>query len=386
MKHERTLTFIDLFAGIGGFRLAFEAVGGTCVLTSEIDRHAQDTYIANFGPDGVVGDIREIDAISVPKHDILLAGFPCQPFSAAGVSKYNSLNRPHGFEDERQGNLFFEIVRLLDTCQPPAFLLENVRNLMSHDKGRTIATILRLLDECGYDVKAPKLLNARSVVPQGRVRTFIAGFRRDLLEEGETAESLFDWPTEFPPTPTLQDILDDNQTVPLKYTISDHLWQYFRDYAASHRRRGNGFGYGIVKHSDPYTRTLSARYYKDGAEILIDQSDIGKNPRRLTPDEAARLMGYDPEHLRKIVKAKPVDGVEHIHIVPVSDTRAYRLLGNSVVVPLVTAIAHEMAPAIGMLAQRRDELAEQGIDLPPRQVKVVRQHEVQAPLKLALSA
>ena len=308
-------TFIDLFAGIGGTRSAFENIGAECVFSSEWDRFAQQTYAANFG-ETPAGDIRAIDAADIPDHDVLLAGFPCQPFSIAGVSKKNSLGHAHGFADDKQGNLFFEITRILKEKRPSAFLLENVRNLRTHDRGRTFKIIHESLQQLDYNISY-QVLDAQSVVPQHRERIFIVGFSRDV------------WPDlsfTFPEPSTngkpigeiLQSVVDD------KYTLSDHLWDYLQAYAEKHRRRGNGFGYGLVDPArDSITRTLSARYYKDGSEILIKQED--RNPRRLTPRECARLMGFPDEF-----------------IIPVSDTQAYRQFGNSVVVPLVEQVAHTM--------------------------------------------
>jgi DNA (cytosine-5)-methyltransferase 1 len=308
--------FIDLFAGIGGFRLALQGLGGRCVFSSDWDRFARQTYAANFG-DEPAGDIREVDVESIPEHDILTAGFPCQPFSISGVSKKNSLGRPHGFADRTQGTLFFEIVRILDAHRPRAFILENVRNLRSHDRGRTFDTIERVLrEDLGYDVHS-QVLDARHVVPQHRERIFIVGFREPR-------------PFEFPKleagnAPRLRDILE--KKVDAKYTLSDKLWEYLQDYARKHKAAGNGFGFGLAD-LNGVTRTLSARYYKDGSEILVPQRG-GKNPRRLTPRECARLMGYP-------------DTFE----IPVSDTQAYKQFGNSVAVPVVQAVAAAVLQAL----------------------------------------
>ncbi len=306
---------IDLFAGIGGMRLAFERKGAACVFSSEWDRFAQRTYSANFG-EVPAGDIRAIDAADIPDHDILLAGFPCQPFSIAGVSKKNSLGHAHGFADRKQGNLFFEITRILEAKRPPMLLLENVRNLKTHDRGRTFKVIQGELQRLGYCVNY-QILDAQFYVPQHRKRIFIVGFNRD---------SWPDWGFTFPQPPThgphLADILEPH--VDNKYTLSDRLWGYLQAYAEKHRRRGNGFGFGLVDPArDRITRTLSARYHKDGSEILIRQA--GRNPRRLTPRECARLMGFPDDF-----------GI------PVSDTQAYRQFGNSVVVPLVEEVARAM--------------------------------------------
>jgi DNA (cytosine-5)-methyltransferase 1 len=323
------LTFIDLFAGIGGMRLALEDCGASCVFSSEWDRFAQQTYEANFG-EKPEGDIREIDAADIPEHDILLAGFPCQPFSISGVSKKLSLGRPHGFDDPTQGTLFFEIKRILDAHRPKAFLLENVKNLQSHDKGRTFAVIMAALrEDLGYTVYT-KVVDAAAYVPQHRERIFMVGFRDDVD---------FDFPDrDVSAGPKLRSILDE--FVDPKYTLTDHLWSYLQDYAAKHRAKGNGFGFGLAD-LDGVTRTLSARYYKDGSEILIPQS--GKNPRRLTPPECAQLMGFT--QLRPDFQ------------IPVSDTQAYKQFGNAVVPPVVADIGHAMVDALARHEQaERDAL------------------------------
>lgn len=314
--HSETdkFTFIDLFAGIGGMRLAFEAVGGKCVFSSEWDKYAQKTYFSNFG-DLPEGDITKIPSEKIPDHDILLAGFPCQPFSIAGVSKKNSLGRAHGFLDETQGTLFFEVARIIRDKRPKAFLLENVKNLKTHDKGRTFRVIQNTLQELGYSLHVA-ILDGRHYVPQHRERIFIAGFDINVYGGWEN----FSFPEPPNTVQKIKDILEEN--VDDKYTLSDKLWNYLQQYAEKHKRKGNGFGYGLV---DPegIARTLSARYYKDGSEILIPQK--GKNPRKLTPRECARLQGFPDDF--KIV---------------VSDTQAYKQFGNSVVVPLVKAIAERM--------------------------------------------
>lgn len=307
--------FIDLFAGIGGTRLGFESAGGECVFTSEWDKYAQITYKANFGEEPF-GDLRSLKTSQVPDFDILLAGFPCQPFSIAGVSKKVSLGRAHGFSDEKQGNLFFEIARILQDKRPAGFMLENVKNLVSHDKGNTFRTILAILDALDYTVTY-KVIDAKFFVPQHRERTYIVGFRKDLVPE----DFQFAFPEIPEQGPKLASILEP--AVDGKYTLSDKLWSYLVNYAAKHKEKGNGFGFGLA---DPAsnTRTLSARYYKDGSEILIAQR--GKNPRRLTPRECARLMGFPDTY--KIV---------------VSDTQAYRQFGNSIVIPVVSAVAKQVA-------------------------------------------
>jgi DNA (cytosine-5)-methyltransferase 1 len=311
MKQTRKPRFIDLFCGIGGFRLGFEEHGAECVFSSDWDKFSQITYEANFG-EKPHGDIHSIAVADIPPFDILCAGFPCQPFSIAGVSKKLSLGRRHGFEDEHQGNLFFTIAEILDYHRPAAFVLENVKHLVRHDKGRTFEIIMNTLqDALGYDVH-PQVIDARSVVPQHRERIFLVGFKepRD-----------FKFPRFPSKGPKLSEILDTK--VDPKYTLTDHLWKYLQDYAKKHAAAGNGFGFGLCTSGD-VARTLSARYYKDGSEILISQGK-NKNPRRLTPRECARLMGY-PKTFK----------------IPVSDTQAYRQFGNSVVVPVVRRVAKKV--------------------------------------------
>lgn len=305
-------TFIDLFAGIGGMRIAYEAAGGHCVYSNEWNKYSQQTYYANFGvqPDG---DITKVAADSIPEHDILVAGFPCQPFSIAGVSKKQSLGRATGFEDKTQGTLFFDICRILKAKRPKAFMLENVKNLCSHDRGRTFTVIQESLKELNYKVFY-KILDGKDYVPQHRERIVIVGF--DMNRYGEDVDFKFNLKT-ADKQPVVRDILESE--VSSKYTLSDKLWSYLQSYAAKHREAGNGFGYGIAP-LDGITRTISARYYKDGSEILIEQA--GKNPRRLTPRECARLQGF-PDTFK----------------IPVSDTQAYRQFGNSVVVPLMAEVA-----------------------------------------------
>ncbi|MCW5548672.1 MAG: DNA (cytosine-5-)-methyltransferase [Opitutaceae bacterium] len=320
------LRFIDLFCGIGGFRYAFENVGAKCVFSSDWDKYSQITYAANFGHKPA-GDIHAVASKDIPAHDILCGGFPCQPFSLAGVSKKNSLGRKHGFEDAKQGNLFFEIERILAHHKPAAFVLENVKNLRSHDKGNTFKVIHdTLTQKLGYQVYY-KVIDAITVVPQHRERIFLVGFKTPRY---------FEFP-QFPKKgPLLASILD--KEVPAKYTLTDHLWTYLQNYARKHQAAGNGFGFGLVSGKDT-ARTLSARYHKDGSEILIAQGG-GKNPRRLTPRECARLMGY-PES----------------HKIPVSDTQAYRQFGNSVVVPVVEKIAEEVVAALSRPAGFIPDLA-----------------------------
>ena len=336
--------FIDLFAGIGGLRLGVEAAGGACAFTCEWDRYCRKTYEANFQdpPDHAFAeDINEVNPEDIPEHDLLVAGFPCQPFSIAGVSKKNSLGRPHGFDCKDQGHLFFNIAKIIDHHRPPAFLLENVKNLKSHDGGKTFKIILATLsEELGYVVDY-RVLDARSFVPQHRERLFIVGFRQDVgfsfadldipdPDEGPKLGSILHpedgSEIEEPPYTT-----GDMALVATKYTLTEHLWVYLKNYAAKHRALGNGFGYGIVTRGD-ISRTLSARYYKDGSEILIDRGK-GKRPRRLTPRECARLMGFD----------RP--GKPRFEI-PVSDTRAYKQFGNAVAVPVVEKVASFIGPYI----------------------------------------
>jgi DNA (cytosine-5)-methyltransferase 1 len=309
------LTFIDLFAGIGGMRLGFERAGARCVFTSEWDTYAQQTYRANFGDERLFGDITSIDPKSIPDHDILVAGFPCQPFSIAGVSKKKSLGREHGFDDPTQGTLFFNVKEIIAAKRPRAFLLENVKNLVSHDKRRTFRVILdALTNRLGYHVQHD-ILDAKAYVPQHRERVYIAGFKDPVA---------FTFPRPPSGAPRLGTILEP--AVAEKYTLSDHLWRYLQRYAEKHKAAGNGFGFGLVG-ADDVARTLSARYFKDGSEILIRQKR--KNPRRLTPRECASLMGF-PRTFQ----------------IPVSDTRAYKQFGNSVVVPLLAAIAKEISECL----------------------------------------
>ena len=315
-------TFIDLFAGIGGMRIAYENVGGKCVYSSEWNKFSQQTYKANFGevPDG---DITKVDAKEIPDHDILVAGFPCQPFSIAGVSKKNSLGKATGFADKTQGTLFFDICRILKEKRPKAFMLENVKNLCSHDRGRTFKVILESLNELEYTVFYA-VLDGQHYVPQHRERILIVGF--DKKRYGDNIKFEFAL-TPTSPKPVMKDILELN--VDEKYTLTDNLWMYLQNYAEKHKAAGNGFGYGMAP-LDGVSRTISARYYKDGSEILIAQN--GKNPRRLTPRECARLQGF-PETFK----------------IPVSDTQAYRQFGNSVVVPLMENVAKLIVEEMNVL-------------------------------------
>ncbi|NLD47452.1 MAG: DNA (cytosine-5-)-methyltransferase [Clostridiaceae bacterium] len=310
--------FIDLFAGIGGFRIAFQRMNGKCVFTSEWNKYAKKTYEANFG-EVPFGDITQIDEKKIPDHDILVGGFPCQPFSIAGVSKKNSLGRKHGFLDETQGTLFFDICRIIKEKRPKAFLLENVKNLKSHDGGNTFKVIEKTLKKLDYLV-FNQILDAKFYVPQHRERIFIVGFDKKLFGES----IVFKFPEPQQDEPVLKSILE--KEVDNKYTLTNKLWAYLQDYAKKHQEKGNGFGFGLA---DPngITRTLSARYYKDGSEILISQGK-DKNPRRLTPEECKRLMGF-PSKFR-------------IKDIGVSDMQLYKQFGNSVAVPVASAVAQKI--------------------------------------------
>lgn len=325
---DDSFRFIDLFAGIGGMRIAYERAGGKCVYSSEWNKYSQQTYFANFG-EQPEGDITQVEAEDIPDHDILVAGFPCQPFSIAGVSKKNSLGRATGFEDKTQGTLFFDVCRILKQKRPKAFMLENVKNLCSHDRGRTFKVITESLNELNYEVFYA-VLDGQNFVPQHRERIIIVGFDRERYGQ----DIKFDFEiTPAIPKPVMKDILD--KKVDEKYTLSDKLWIYLQSYAAKHKAAGNGFGYGIAP-LDGVSRTISARYYKDGSEILINQR--GKNPRRLTPRECARLQGF-PEDFK----------------IPVSDTQAYRQFGNSVVVPLMENVAKLVVANIEKMESEQEE-------------------------------
>lgn len=314
-------SFVDLFAGIGGYRIGLERAGGYCRMSCEWDKHSQKTYKHWFG-ETPVGDIRKLKPSDIPDHDVLAAGFPCQPFSIAGVSKKKSLGQEHGFKCATQGTLFFNVATIVEIKRPPVVMLENVRNLMSHDKGRTWEVIKGTLADLRYKVFA-EVIDARHWVPQHRERVFIVAF--DTKHFGDGIEFEFPKPPSGP-DPKLRDVLDPNP--PEKYTLTDHLWNYLQDYARRHREKGNGFGYGLAD-LDGTTRTLSARYFKDGSEILIPQK--GKNPRRLTPREAARLMGFPDQYANKIV---------------VSDTQAYRQFGNAIVPLVAEAVAKSMVKSV----------------------------------------
>lgn len=348
-------TFADLFAGIGGIRSAFQDAGGTCVFTSEWNKFARLTYEANFPPADehgdhrFVGDITAIAPEAVVEHDVLLGGFPCQPFSIAGVSKKNALGRAHGFADPTQGTLFFNVKEIIAAQQPTAFLLENVKNLKAHDKGRTFRVIREQLEDVlGYHVQT-RIVNGKGWTPQNRERILIVGFREPTAfdlgklelpspDHGPTVDRILHRKGEA-------DIPHDegryfnprSGRVNSKYTLTENLWTYLQNYAAKHRAAGNGFGFGLVG-PGMTTRTLSARYYKDGSEILVSQR--GNPPRRLTPRECARLMGFKDDF-----------------VIPVSDTQAYKQFGNSVVVPAIGAVAKAMSPYIVDPLARRDRVA-----------------------------
>lgn len=336
---QKPFTFVDLFAGIGGTRYAFESIGGHCVFTSEWNRFAQQTYLANNPQteDHVfAGDITLIDEADVPNHDLLLAGFPCQPFSIAGVSKKKALGRPHGFECTTQGTLFFDIARVIAKKRPKAFLLENVKNLISHDGGNTFRIIIETLrNELGYEVHH-KVIDAQHFVPQHRERIIIVGFDTTtsfswddlrLPEKGLVKLSSILHPEDGTEAAEEPYTFGSMAKVNSKYTLSAKLWQYLQSYAEKHRLAGNGFGYGLVD-KDSIARTLSSRYYKDGSEILVSQGPK-KRPRRLTPRECARLMGF-----------------RDTFRIPVSDTQAYRQFGNSVAVPVISEVARLMEPIL----------------------------------------
>lgn len=329
-------SFVDLFAGIGGIRLGFQEAGGECVFTSEWNDWSKKTYLENFGGDHPFeGDIVTFQAEDIPDHDVLLAGFPCQPFSIAGVSKKNALGRPHGFECTTQGTLFFDVARIIAAKRPRAFLLENVKNLVSHDKGNTFRIILQTLrEDLGYEVYY-RVIDGQHWVPQHRERILIVGFK----DRTSFSWDALDIPADAPRLDRILHPEDGSEAaeepytvsslakVNSKYVLTDNLWNYLKTYAEKHRAAGNGFGFGLVT-KDDVSRTLSARYYKDGSEILLSRGK-GKNPRRLTPRECARLMGF-PDTFK----------------FPVSDTQAYRQLGNSVVVPVIREVARIMIPHV----------------------------------------
>jgi DNA (cytosine-5)-methyltransferase 1 len=344
VSNPARFSFIDLFAGIGGMRKGFETAGGHCIFTSEWNEWSQKTYRANFPNDTheIVGDIVPYEASEIPDHDVLLAGFPCQPFSIAGVSKKNALGRPHGFECTTQGTLFFDVARIIAEKRPKAFLLENVKNLVSHDRGNTFRVIKETLSkELGYHIQA-KVIDGQAFTPQHRERILIVGFREatgfsfEDFQRPASAPVLGSilHPEDGSEEPELRFTTGEKAKVHSKYVLTEKLWLYLQNYAAKHKAAGNGFGFGIVT-PDSVTRTLSARYYKDGSEILVKRGEK-KSPRRLTPRECARLMGFD------------APGREKFNI-PVSDTQAYKQFGNSVVVPVIAEVARLMAPHIAIL-------------------------------------
>ncbi len=335
-----SFSFIDLFAGIGGLRMAIESVGGKCIYSSEWDPYAQKIYSANFKDTHcIAGDIQEIDVGEIPSHDFMTAGFPCQPFSIAGVSKANALGRKHGFEHATQGTLFHDVARIIAFHRPAGFLLENVKNLLNHDKGRTFSIIRSVLqEELGYEFHY-RIIEARHFLPQRRPRIIIVGFREPtgfdfetlmLPEKDKVTMSSILHPEDGTENPEAHYTTGQLATVNPKYVLTEKLWRYLVAYKEKHSLAGNGFGYGLVGPND-IARTLSARYYKDGSEILVDRGN-GLTPRRLTPRECARLMGFDDNFL-----------------IPVSDTRAYKAFGNSVAVPVFRAVAQHIKPHLTAL-------------------------------------
>ncbi len=412
-------TFIDLFAGIGGIRKGFDEIGGRCVFTSEWNSYSRKTYLANHyvgeeelgyflhpsdsglekhqglmdiqkitlsqEENATEEDIRNSINNHIPDHDVLLAGFPCQPFSLAGVSKKNSLGRAHGFECETQGTLFFDVEKIIEVKQPKFFVLENVKNLKNHDKGNTFAVIVRALHRQGYwladisdegatddgidienaiqkvrkRVNEPVIIDGKQFLPQHRERVVLVGVRNDVNHDDLSLRNII--PAEQ--TPALNQVLLDSEDVDSRYTLTEHLWEYLFNYAIKHQKKGNGFGFGLVNPDDEYsvTRTLSARYHKDGSEILINHQGLTaeelqevhfrkshKTPRRLTPRECARLMGFEKlEHER--------ESQDKNFLIPVSDTQAYRQFGNSVVVPVFRAVAALMKPYIKTAMGREQE-------------------------------
>lgn len=352
-----TFRFIDLFAGIGGIRCGFEACGGHCVFTSEWNNFARKTYQENFpnhSAHSLVGDITSVDEAEVPDHDVLLAGFPCQPFSIAGVSKKNALGRAHGFECTTQGTLFFDVARIIAAKRPKAFLLENVKNLLSHDRGNTFRIIIETLkNELGYEVLY-RVIDGQHFVPQHRQRILIVGFRDktgfswddlQLPEKGRTKISAILHPEDGSEDTEEPYTTGSTAKVNPKYTLTPKLWAYLRAYAEKHRKAGNGFGFGLVDENS-IARTLSARYYKDGSEILVSRGKR-KRPRRLTPRECARLMGFADNFA-----------------IPVSDTQAYRQFGNSVIVPVMKEVARIMVPHIQTLCSGNQKSIEAFANVP----------------------
>jgi len=349
---DHPFTFIDLFAGIGGIRLGFEAHGGHCVFSSEWNAFSQKTYLANFPHNAdhiFVGDITSVDENDIPNHDVLLAGFPCQPFSIAGVSKKNSLGRAHGFECATQGTLFFDVARIIAAKRPKAFMLENVKNLLSHDKGNTFKVMLQTLrDELGYEVHY-KVIDGQRFVPQHRERIIIMGFRDKtdftwddlrIPDVGPRLSSILH-PQDGSETPEEPYTIGTQAIINSKYTLTANLWTYLQAYAAKHRAAGNGFGFGLVN-ADSVARTLSARYHKDGSEILVSQGESNR-PRRLTPRECARLMGF-PDSFK----------------IRVSDTQAYQQFSQAALVPMIKEVAKIMIPHILTRVSVNDKQASNG--------------------------
>ncbi len=349
-EEKDNFTFIDLFAGIGGFRKAFDSINGKCIFTSELDKFCRQTYLENYDSKQhpIEGDINEINIEKIGPHNLLVAGFPCQPFSIAGVSKKNSLGHKHGFKDETKGTLFFKVKEILTHWRPESFLLENVKNLLSHDRGRTFEIIMdKLENELGYHIEY-RIIDAKGVLPQHRERIFIAGFKKDTGFRFENLD--IPNPKNGPLLKTILHTEDGSEVaeppytigskakVNEKYTLSNKMWTYLQEYAEKHRKKGNGFGFGLVGPED-ISRTMSARYYKDGSEILVKQDE--DNPRRLTPRECARLMGFDRPGKKKFK-------------IPVSDTQSYKQFGNAVAVPVVEIIAEGMKPHICGLKKEYD--------------------------------
>lgn len=334
METDPDFTFIDLFAGIGGFHMGLSQVGGECVFANEWDKYSAQTYRAWTGSDKLnTDDIRALDySTAIPKHDVLCGGFPCQPFSIAGVSKKNSLGRKHGFQDAEQGNLFFAICDIVAEKRPAVLFLENVKNLKSHDKGKTWKVITEAIDALGYELRF-QIIDAQGWVPQHRERIYLVCFDRKKFTKSEI-ESF-----RFPITPTkkvtLGEILESEPDK--KYMLTDNLWAYLQKYAAKHKAAGNGFGFGMASRND-VTRTLSARYYKDGSEILIKEPRW-RNPRRLTPAEASKLMGFNSKFAKAFGFKREFPQV-------VSDMQAYKQFGNSVSPLVVEAIAKQIVKVL----------------------------------------
>jgi DNA (cytosine-5)-methyltransferase 1 len=319
--HLKNWKFIDLFAGIGGIRIPFSELGAECVFTSEWDKYAQQTYLQNYGQQPE-GDITQINEAEIPSFDLLLAGFPCQPFSHAGHKK--------GFEDTR-GTLFFDICRIVKHHKPKIILLENVKGFKGHDKGNTFKTVLNSLSELGYTTYF-SILNAKNFgLPQNRERIFLVSFLNEYYKKMEC----FRFPEPLSIPTKVGDILEKGDVNP-KYILSDKLWSGHQRRKLEHLEKGNGFGYSLFHADSVYTSTISARYYKDGSEILIAQPNA--NPRKLTPKEACRLQGF-PENFQ----------------LPNSDIQAYKQLGNSVAVPVIRGIAQQIALTQYLFQERKND-------------------------------